>query len=221
MTIRAKLYAAIVLTILGPLATTAVALPRHVQMGDRSRRGAGARGRLGRSRSSSSSRVTDMNGWQTAYGYDNGRSRPVFERSRPRARRCGRAPPRSRTRGERGQLAGLSARVRRPSWPSTRRLPGAPRGASSACADIFLGPEIARFSADGGHRGRSWPRYQAPRDGRPTADPSTTPPRRTPQRLITVALGAGIADRAAAGHRERRRPAWRSRAASCARARLR
>ena len=35
MTIRAKLYAAIVLTILGPLATTAVALHGMGQMGDR------------------------------------------------------------------------------------------------------------------------------------------------------------------------------------------
>jgi hypothetical protein len=25
--------------------------------------------------------VTDVNGWQTAYGYDGGRSRPAFERS--------------------------------------------------------------------------------------------------------------------------------------------
>ena len=35
MTIRAKLYAAIVLTILGPLATTAVALHGMEQLGDR------------------------------------------------------------------------------------------------------------------------------------------------------------------------------------------
>ena len=35
MTIRAKLYAAIVLTILGPLATTAVALHGMSQIGDR------------------------------------------------------------------------------------------------------------------------------------------------------------------------------------------
>ena len=35
MTIRAKLYTAIVLTILGPLATTAVALHGMAQLGDR------------------------------------------------------------------------------------------------------------------------------------------------------------------------------------------
>ena len=34
MTIRAKLYAAIVLTILGPLATTAVALQAQAQLSD-------------------------------------------------------------------------------------------------------------------------------------------------------------------------------------------
>ena len=35
MTIRAKLYTAIVLTVLGPLATTAVALQGMSQLGDR------------------------------------------------------------------------------------------------------------------------------------------------------------------------------------------
>ena len=80
MTIRAKLYAAIVLTILGPLATTAVALHGMGQMGDRFDEV------QERSRHESIALqlkfgVTDVNGWQTAYGYDNGRSRPVFERS--------------------------------------------------------------------------------------------------------------------------------------------
>ena len=54
MTIRAKLYAAIVLTILGPLATTAVALHGMEQMGDRFDE-VQERARHSRSRSSSSS----------------------------------------------------------------------------------------------------------------------------------------------------------------------
>ena len=71
MTIRAKLYAAIALTILGPLATTAVALHGMNQMGERfdevrerqRHKSIALQLKFG---------VTDVNGWQTAYGYDNG-----------------------------------------------------------------------------------------------------------------------------------------------------
>ena len=77
MTIRAKLYAAIALTILGPLVTVAVALDAQSELGERfeevqrrARHEAVARElKFG---------VTDVNGWQTAYGYDSGRSRPRF-----------------------------------------------------------------------------------------------------------------------------------------------
>ena len=80
MTIRAKIYAAIVLTVIGPLVTIAVALQGQAELGDRfdevrdrARHEALARElKFG---------VTDVNGWQTAYGYDGGRSRPVFDRS--------------------------------------------------------------------------------------------------------------------------------------------
>ena len=54
MTIRAKLYTAIVLTVLGPMATTAVALQGMSQLGDRFDEGASAP-RTRRSRVSSSS----------------------------------------------------------------------------------------------------------------------------------------------------------------------
>ena len=80
MTIRAKLYAAIVLTILGPLATTAVALHGMSQMGDRfdevhqrAEHEALAR--------ELKFLVTDVNGWQTAYGYGDGFLRGRFVRS--------------------------------------------------------------------------------------------------------------------------------------------
>src|ERR671934_79113 len=79
MTIRAKLYAAIVLTILGPLATTAVALHGMGQMGDRFDE-VQERARHESIALQLKFAVTDVNGWQTAYGYDKGRSRPVFER---------------------------------------------------------------------------------------------------------------------------------------------
>jgi CHASE3 domain sensor protein len=80
MTIRAKIYAAIVLTIIGPVATIGVALWGAGQMRD-----AFDSVQASQRRESLALQikfaVTDMNGWQTAYGYDNGRSRPTFLRS--------------------------------------------------------------------------------------------------------------------------------------------
>ncbi len=80
MTIRAKLYVAILLTVIGPVITTAVALHGMGQLGDRfdevqeraDHRALALDLKFG---------VTDFNGWQTAYGYDDGASRPRFERS--------------------------------------------------------------------------------------------------------------------------------------------
>lgn len=71
MTIRAKLYAAIVLTIIGPVATIAVALHGMSGLGDRFDEV------RERARHESVARelkfmVTDVNGWQTAYGYAGG-----------------------------------------------------------------------------------------------------------------------------------------------------
>jgi len=77
VTIRAKLYAAIVLTILGPLATTAVALHGMAEMGDRFDQVA-ERGDDEAVARELKFMVTDMNGWQTAYGYAGGDLRDRF-----------------------------------------------------------------------------------------------------------------------------------------------
>jgi hypothetical protein len=80
VTIRAKLYVAILLSVLGPVVTIAVALHGMQRLGDR----------FDEVQERADHRalaldlkfdVTDFNGWQTAYGYDNGASRPRFERS--------------------------------------------------------------------------------------------------------------------------------------------
>ena len=79
MTIRAKLYVAILLTVIGPVVTIAVALHGMDRLGDRfdevqdraDRRALALDLKFG---------VTDFNGWQTAYGYDDGASRPRFTR---------------------------------------------------------------------------------------------------------------------------------------------
>jgi hypothetical protein len=77
MTIRAKLYVAILLTVIGPVITIAVALHGMGRLGDRfdevqdrsERRALALNLKYG---------VTDVNGWQTAYGYDDGASRGRF-----------------------------------------------------------------------------------------------------------------------------------------------
>jgi hypothetical protein len=71
VTIRAKLYAAIVLTVLGPVVTIAVAQHGMGELGDRfdevqQRADAEAVAR------ELKFLVTDVNGWQTAYGYAGG-----------------------------------------------------------------------------------------------------------------------------------------------------
>jgi hypothetical protein len=77
VTIRAKLYVAILLTVIGPVVTIAVALHGMNRLGDRfdevqersERRALALDLKYG---------VTDVNGWQTAYGYDDGASRGRF-----------------------------------------------------------------------------------------------------------------------------------------------
>src|SRR5512132_4341004 len=78
MTIRAKLYVAILLTVLGPVITTAVALHGMDRLGDRFDE-VQERGDQRALALDLKFDVTDFNGWQTAYGYDDGASRPRFE----------------------------------------------------------------------------------------------------------------------------------------------
>ena len=86
MTIRAKLYAAIVMTILGPVITIAVAFAAFQSLSDRFDEVAARSDRLALALELKYA-VTDVNGWQTAYGYDDGASRPQFERSAQNVRR--------------------------------------------------------------------------------------------------------------------------------------
>src|SRR5215212_11994978 len=80
VTIRAKLYVAILLSVLGPVITIAVALHGMQRLGDRFDE---VQGRADHRALALDLKfgVTDFNGWQTAYGYDDGASRPRFERS--------------------------------------------------------------------------------------------------------------------------------------------
>jgi CHASE3 domain sensor protein len=85
MTIRAKLYAALAVTIAGLLVTAGVGIWGMSRLGDRFdevQRASEAQALALQLKFD----VTDFNGWQTAYGYDNGQSRPIFLRSVERFR---------------------------------------------------------------------------------------------------------------------------------------
>jgi hypothetical protein len=190
MTIRAKLYAAIVLTILGPLATTAVALHGMGQMGDRFDE-VQERARHESIALQLKFGVTDVNGWQTAYGYDKGRSRPVFARSAATFRSdLDRAAATLTDRRERDLLgnlrrdfAGFMA-LDRVAYRALRA------GDQERVRDLFLGPEIARFSAmaETADELATYERQGAVATERAFDDARDD----ARKRLITVALGAGI-----------------------------
>jgi CHASE3 domain sensor protein len=85
MTIRAKLYAALAVTVAGLLVTAGVGIWGMSRLGDRFdevQRASEAQALALQLKFD----VTDFNGWQTAYGYDNGQSRPIFLRSVERFR---------------------------------------------------------------------------------------------------------------------------------------
>ncbi len=190
MTIRAKLYAAIALTVLGPLVTIAVALQGQAELGDRfdevrdrARHEALARElKFG---------VTDVNGWQTAYGYDGGRSRPVFERSvaafradlRDARRRLTDAPERELLRELSEEFGGFMDL----DVVAYRELRA---GREEVTKRIFLGPELVRFEAmaDTAERLARYEARQATATERAFDDTRDD----ARKRLIAVGLGAGL-----------------------------
>ena len=77
MTIRAKLYAALAVTVAGLLVTAGVGIWGMSRLGDRFESVQDASDAQALALQLKYD-VTDFNGWQTAYGYDNGASRPRF-----------------------------------------------------------------------------------------------------------------------------------------------
>jgi hypothetical protein len=190
VTIRAKLFTALVLTVLAALVTIAVALQGQARLGDRfdevrerARKEALARElKFG---------VTDVNGWQTAYGYDDGESRPRFERAVAALRddlataRRTLAEPR-----ERALVARLEAAFERFMALDADAYAALGEGREGATRRIFLGPEIENFEAMAA-TAEELARYQ---DGRAVAAEAAFDEARDEarKRLIVVALGAGL-----------------------------
>jgi hypothetical protein len=190
MTIRAKLYVAILLTVIGPVITIAVALHGMDQLGDRfdevqersDQRALALDLKFG---------VTDFNGWQTAYGYDDGASRPRFENSVRRFRADFATARRALTDPREVRLLReIGARFDRFMELDDVAYTALQRGNDAAVKRIFLGPELRLFDQMA-LRSEALARYEA-RGARATEkafDDSREDSRRS---LIAVGLGAAL-----------------------------
>jgi hypothetical protein len=190
VTIRAKLYVAILLTVIGPVITIAVALHGMDRLGDRfdevqersDHRALALDLKFG---------VTDFNGWQTAYGYDDGASRPRFERSVQAFRNDFAAARGQLTdRRERRLLGEVRARFDQFMALDDVAYSALRRGDAARVKRIFLGPELRLFD-EMAARSQELAQYEA-RGARATErafDESREDSRRG---LIAVALGAAL-----------------------------
>ena len=145
MTIRAKLYTAIVVVIAGLALTAGVGITAMSRLGDRFdsvQRAADARALALQLKFD----VTDFNGWQTAYGYDDGKSRPIYLASVERFRRDF-AEARAQLRLAREtKLLDRIERADERLRPARCAVVGsAPRWAPGEVKRILLGPELVNF----------------------------------------------------------------------------
>ena len=188
VTIRAKLYVAILLTVIGPVVTIAVALNGMNRLGERfdevqqraERRALALDLKYG---------VTDVNGWQTAYGYDDGASRGRFLS----AVRLFRGDLREASlvltaRAEQRLLDELRADFAQFIRLDSVAFAALERGDDARVKRIFLGPELELFDAMAA-RAQELARFEARRAA--TTESAFDSSREDSRRgLIAVALGA-------------------------------
>jgi hypothetical protein len=190
MTIRAKLYAAIAMTVLGPVVIIAVALNGIGALDDRfaevEKRAAAQALAL-----ELKFGVTDLNGWQTAYGYDDGRSRPQFVRARERVRRdLARARRRLTDVREAALVRRLQAGLRGFLSLDEVAFAALRRGRTERVRELFLGPEIERFRAMAA-AAADLAEHEA-RQATATRRAADAERRDVRRRLVAVGLGAGV-----------------------------
>jgi hypothetical protein len=146
VTIRAKLVAAIALTVIGPVVTIGVALAAFATLGDRFDdvvRSGAAEGRALELKFA----VTDMNGWQTAYGYDEGRSRDTFVTAAERTGALIAATRREPTApADRALLDELGTAYDRFMELDAQAWQALQDGRPEATKRILLGPELRLFA---------------------------------------------------------------------------
>ena len=190
MTIRAKLYVAILLTVIGPVITVAVALHGMGRLGER----------FDEVQERADHRalaldlkfdVTDFNGWQTAYGYDDGASRPRFDRS-VRQFRIDHAAARNALTDRREVRLLNEIRVR---FAEFMRLDAIAydalrRGDDARVKEIFLGPELRLFDQMAS-RADELARYEA-RGATATEKAFDDQREESRKGLIAVGLGAAL-----------------------------
>jgi hypothetical protein len=145
VTIRAKLAVAIALTVLGPVVTIGVALAAFGTLGDRfdDVRASGDRQGVALELKFA---VTDMNGWQTAYGYDSGRSRGRFVTAAAAAKhQLDRAQALLRTPRDRRLLGTLSSAFDDFMALDERAWAALQAGREGVTKRLLLGPELEHF----------------------------------------------------------------------------
>jgi hypothetical protein len=136
-----------VMTVLGPLVTIGVAFAAFQSLSDRFDEVADRSDRQALALELKYA-VTDVNGWQTAYGYDNGRSRPQFDRSAANVRRLlGTAGRQLTEPRERALLARLRTALDSFMQLDTVAYRALRAGDEDRVRRIFLGPEIRNFEA--------------------------------------------------------------------------
>jgi hypothetical protein len=146
VTIRAKLYTALIVAVAGLALTVGVGIWGMSRLGER----------FDRVQQASDAQalalqlkydVTDFNGWQTAYGYDNGRSRVTFLRSVARFRTDLAKAKRELTRAaEKRTLDEVTAAFTDFMELDREAFAALQAGDESRVRELFLGPEITNFS---------------------------------------------------------------------------
>jgi hypothetical protein len=190
VTIRAKLYAAMVMTVLGPVVTIGVAFAAFQSLSDRFDEVSSRSDRQALALEIKFA-VTDVNGWQTAYGYDNGRSRPQFERSAQNVRRLLAEAQRTLTEPrERAILARLSGSFGQFMDLDVTAYRALQDGRTARVRQLFLGPEIRNFEAMAAAAGQLAAEEQRRNDEVERGfDQRLTDAKKS---LVVVGLGAGV-----------------------------
>ena len=190
MTIRAKLYAAMAMTVLGPLVTIAVAFAAFSSLSDRFDEvtARSERQALGLELKYA---VTDVNGWQTAYGYDDGASRPRFNASAQHVRDLLVQARRELTEPrERATVARIQSSFDRFMALDVTAYSALQAGQDARVKRLFLGPEIRNFEAMAGAANEL-----ASEEARLTAEVQRRFDKRITdgkKALVVVGLGAGV-----------------------------
>ena len=145
MTIRAKLATAIIVAVAGLALTAGVGIWGMNSLGDKfdDVRAAGAAQAVALELKYD---ITDFNGWQTAYGYDNGASRPVFLSSVQQFREDLAAAKKELTSPpEQKLLADMEEAFKAFMTLDVVAYRALQAGKSDEVRRLFLGPEIRNF----------------------------------------------------------------------------